>query len=53
MTGISKLCVDGFLVANKLPLQISLVANATPTEFEDIAGSSKESHTFQLDWMPK
>lgn len=36
MTGISKLWVDDFLVANKLPLQLSLVANATPMEFEDI-----------------
>lgn len=35
MTGISKLWVDDFLVANKSPLQISLVANATPMEFED------------------
>lgn len=54
MTGISKLWVDGFCVANKLPLQISLAANATPVEFEDVvAGSSKVSLTFQLDWMPK
>lgn len=39
MTGISKLWVDDFLVANKLPLQISLEGNATAMEFEDIVQS--------------
>lgn len=34
MTGISRLWVDDFRVANILPLQISPVANATPMELE-------------------
>lgn len=36
MTGISKLCVDNFLIANNFSLQISLVGNfSSSVEFGD------------------
>lgn len=35
MTGISKLCVDNFLIANNFSLQIPLVGNFSSVEFGD------------------